>query len=349
MNLGEGIFTMLLTELKQVEELRQKLVEDRIKPSTVFDTMKQLTNNFKSWKTPYWKQKRKEFIGEVCIECGATSSDGSTMVVQHGWKPKFTTTYLTDLMLIRLQSDDEYKHIRELCLAMAKEHYPEEAPLSDVCPNCGYVSLSYRKSIGDYRCSRCKTIHPEPARAVSPKDKERYADNNAVQRRIQYYYTQNLRETAFQLVQEDEKIQKQVYLDWLDQNLSYLRFEGAKTTCKRCAYLEDKVDGEIIFCPFCERNRISASNSICRSCSYDKESGIYILTQQNALKWYKPDNQNAEQCAENLNLETDFMQFFACLLKKHKLNVIDIGDSYIKLTAEQKSVYEAISGRKSWY
>jgi|GEM_PF-4351647 len=340
---------MLLQNIEQIEELRKQLIDDKISTEDVWQKMKEFTGNFKSWRTPYWKKARQDFIDDVCAECGAKESDGAVMVVQHGWKPHFGASFAIHTITEQIINDEKYTDVREACYAQALEQYPENPPISKLCPNCGYKSIRFRKKTNDYACGRCKVIFEAPIEGVAPQDQERYADKDAVQKRIAYWYRHYIKQAADQIVRSDTEIQKQLHIIWIDENLRYLRFEGAKTCCKRCAFLEDKYDSELKTCPFCNKNQIQLHNSICRHCSYDEETGIFTLTYQNAIRWYKKEHSFAKHCLESVGEDAKIILFFECVLKQHNLTVIEVAEEYLRVKAMQSQIYEALSEGKSWY
>ncbi len=74
---------------------------------------------------------------------------------------------------------------------------------------------------------------------------------------------------------------------------------------------------------------------------YNKKTGIFGLTATKAEHWFQRKDVPAE-C-----LELKGMEFYACALRLHGLEVVHVADSYLNVKAETGPIWEALSGQPS--
>jgi PHP family Zn ribbon phosphoesterase len=66
------------------------------------------------------------------------------------------------------------------------------------------------------------------------------------------------------LTKHTDEIDRQVMLNYLDDNIKYLSFEYTMTCCKKCAFNYDLNDMEL--CPICKKNYKGIQYKSCLQC-----------------------------------------------------------------------------------
>ena len=74
---------------------------------------------------------------------------------------------------------------------------------------------------------------------------------------------------------------------------------------------------------------------------YNNRTGIFELTWTKANYWFRRADVPAE-CREQKDME-----FFACVLRHHGLNVLHVDGAFLKVKATPGQIWEALSGKPS--
>jgi len=77
---------------------------------------------------------------------------------------------------------------------------------------------------------------------------------------------------------------------------------------------------------------------------YNKETGICLLTWTKASFWFR-----REDVPENCRAlrDTGKMEFFACFLRHHGLEVLHVDRAYLNVKATPGQLWEVLSGQPS--
>jgi hypothetical protein len=242
-------------------ELRKKLANGGITLEHAEELFwKDYKKGNRSWHTKDWKERRAIVINDKCEICGSKE----TLTIQHLSHPpkpfeykKDVTTQYTKSFIHSNPDVDRYEfseHIKNIY-----EYVP--VPL---CPNCEsrYPNERTRKN-PRYLCTECRhefdeTIHKSVDELLSTFfENEEAAEvrDKCFISKDQYRNKRHLSNAKYWLLREKaktnntEEIEKVAFLLYLDDNIKYLSFEDAITTCRKCAYYFDIKSMEL--CPKC--------------------------------------------------------------------------------------------------
>lgn len=215
---------------------RERFIAGELTSQQVIEMMGDLTNNYKSWQSSYWKENRKELIGDHCVQCGTKEG---VLVLQHFYHPVRFMNYFNSIRSAAYHKWEQSKHF-------------ESIPNIDVfverdgCPKCHSVAIRYRKSTSEWVCHgkkkqrECGNVFSSPMR-VTVIDQHATSDLKKEKRKERY--------DQFLTEWDQEKDKRTAILMWFDGNIRYLSFVDTTTFCKKCAFLWDMKD--MCYCHSC--------------------------------------------------------------------------------------------------
>ena len=74
---------------------------------------------------------------------------------------------------------------------------------------------------------------------------------------------------------------------------------------------------------------------------YNKKTGVFELTATKAKYWFRREDV-PEECRP-----LDSMEFYACLLRHHGLEVLHVDAAFLRVRSTPGPVWEALSGQPS--
>jgi hypothetical protein len=216
----------------------------------------------KSWHTKDWKERRNKIIKDRCEICGSTE----TLTLQHRSHPKkyyeFEKEVATAYARLYIESNATVEQ-QELLAHVENnfDYYPV-----DLCPKCGrrHPNIRMRKT-PQYLCTECrlefdeavhKTIQEIVAEYYSGIETAEVSDKCFVSK-DKYRNQQNLPQIVYWLSRDKAKskykdeIEREAFLNYLQDNIKYLSFEDTMTCCKKCAFNFDLNNMEL--CPVCKK------------------------------------------------------------------------------------------------
>lgn len=262
-----------------VVELRDKLVNDEIEVEVAKATF---WHNFKegarSWHTEDWKERRIKFLKDKCEIC----SNRDTLTVQHLSHPRKFSQY--KLEVTRDYTNEFIKSNPVVDKAELNDHIQRMYVYVPVllCPNCKSKNPKERvRKTPKYRCPECKHEFDEPAfRTVDELISILYEDEYAYEvcdkcfiRNDKSRSQHNLSSVRYWLQRDyaktksAEKIEKEAFLRYLNDNVKYLSFEDAITACGKCAASYDLHRMEL--CPKCRTYYKGIQYPTCIQCLPD--------------------------------------------------------------------------------
>jgi hypothetical protein len=243
-------------------ELRDKLTKGEIQLEFAKEKFwEDYKEGQRSWYTKDWKERRSKFIKEQCEIC----SSENILTLQHLSHPRKLTDY--NIKKIR-EFTKEYIHSNpvvsksELTNHINKNFDYLPVPL---CPNCKSKNPSERvRKIPKYRCADCKyefdeaifrtaneliSIFCENEDAYEVRDKcfvskDKWRNQHNLSN-VRYWLQRNHAKKK-----DSEIIEKEAFLEYLNDNIKYLSFEDTITACRKCASSFDLYNMEI--CPKCK-------------------------------------------------------------------------------------------------
>jgi hypothetical protein len=287
---------------KELIELREKLDKGEITLDFAKELLRKDNKEGKrAWQTKDWKERRVEFIKDRCEICGSQD----TLTIQHLSHPKkyydfvrkvkkkYAQNYINSDTII-----DKYEFTEHII----KNYDYVPVPL---CPNCNgrFPNKRLRKK-PQYFCTECRQEFDEPIyktaeelielfyldvdvadihdKCFISKDKWKNQHNLS---QVKYWLQRQKNEILF-----SDKIKKEAFLLFLDDNIKYLSFADAITACRKCAFNFDMNNLEL--CPKCKTNYKGVQYPTCIQClPEDKrkkalekiESGKALHTMHQAL------------------------------------------------------------------
>jgi hypothetical protein len=239
----------------------------------------QYWNDFKegqrSWQTKDWKERRSNFIKDICEICDSTE----TLTLQHLSHPRKYFEYKTDITRAYAKdyivtNPDLYKC--ELSSYILKNYDYVPIPL---CPNCKSRNPNKRmRKVPQYLCTECRhefdsTVYKTVDELISTFNENEEATevrdkcfvskdgwrNKHNLSNIRYWLQRELAKNK-----DAEAIEKEAFLLYLDDSIKYLSFENTITACKKCAYNFDMNNMEL--CPKCKLYYKGIQYSTCIQC-----------------------------------------------------------------------------------
>lgn len=257
-------------------ELREKLVNGKISLDLAKELYwKDYQEGQRSWHTKDWRERRAEILKEKCEICNSTD----TLTIQHLSHPKKysefereVTRKYTRIFKETNSTIDKFEF---------KEHiikYYDYVPVP-LCPNCGDNRPNKRvRKLPQYRCADCRHEFNEPIyksldeliaifyedeEALDVRDKcfvskDKWKNKHNLSN-IKYLFQREIAKTK-----DEEKIGKEAFLLYLDDDIKYLSFEDTITACRRCASNYDLKNMEL--CPKCKGHYKGIQYPTCIQC-----------------------------------------------------------------------------------
>jgi len=237
-------------------ELRNKLANGEI---GIEFAKAQYWNDFKegqkSWDTKDWKVRRAKFIKAKCQICDSKE----TLTLQHLSHPRKYSEYLTEIR--RAYTRDYIVTNPEIDKSEFRNNILNKYDYvpSPLCPNCKSSNPKKRiRKVPQFRCTECRHEFDEAIyKTVDELISIFYVNEDAIEVRDKCFLSkewkneQNLSSIRYWLQREQvktkagEKIEKEAFLLYLNDDIKYLSFEDTITACKKCAYYFDKMKMEL--------------------------------------------------------------------------------------------------------
>ena len=256
-------------------KLRDKLINNEIGIELAKEQCwKELKEGQRSWHTKDWKERRLQFIKEKCEICDSTE----TLTLQHKSHPKKYNEYLREIT--RAYTNNYINNNSEIDKTIFTNHVLNDYEYVPklLCPKCKIHTPKVRvRSTPKYRCADCKYVFEEAFfRSASELISIFFKDEDAYEIRdkcfiskewrnkhnlsnIKYWFQRKIAKNK-----DAESIEKKAFILYLDDNIKYLSFEDAITTCNKCAYNEDLKGAEL--CPKCNKNYKGIEYPSCIEC-----------------------------------------------------------------------------------
>jgi hypothetical protein len=247
----------------------------------------------RSWHTKDWKKRRSELIKNKCQIC----SSKETLTLQHLSHPKKYSEYIAS---ITKQYAKKYIEANpqieksEFLNYILKNYDYLPVPL---CPNCKKRKPNTRlRKIPQYYCTQCnhefdKTINISVDELISTF----YENEEAIEVRDKCFFTKdkwrnkhNLCNIKYWLQRsraknkENETIEKEAFMLYLNDNIKYLSFEDTITTCKKCASYFDLYNMELCKC---RENYKSVNFPTCIQCLPEDKRKIALEKLEFGKQW----------------------------------------------------------------
>ena len=261
---------------KELIELREKLAKGEITQDLAKELYwKDHKEGERSWHTKDWKERRNEIIKEKCEICGGSE----TLTLQHRSHPKKYNEYEREVSskYTRLFIDSNASVEQQEFIEHVRKNF-DYVPVP-LCPKCNsrYPNKRMRKK-PQYLCTECrlefdeaiyKTIEEligifylgEDVAEVHDKcfiSKDKWKNQQNLSQ-VKYWLQREKAKTKF-----SDKIGKEAFLLFLDDNIKYLSFEDTITACKKCAFSFDLNNMEL--CPKCKKYYKGVQYPTCINC-----------------------------------------------------------------------------------
>ncbi|ESU19481.1 hypothetical protein FEDK69T_31530 [Flavobacterium enshiense DK69] len=257
-------------------ELRDKLANGEISLELA---KAEFWNDFKegqrSWHTKDWKERRSKFIKDKCQIC----SSKEILTIQHLSHPRKHTEYIREITRgyakEYMNSNPEIDK-SEFSNYVLKNYDYVPVPL---CPNCKGKNPSERvRKTPKYRCADCKHEFDEAVyKSVNELISIFYENEEAYEVRDKCFVSKdkwrnknNLSNVRYWLQRDSAKnkdaetIEKEAFLQYLNDNIKYLSFEDTITACRKCASSYDLHKMEL--CPKCNTHYKGIQYPTCIEC-----------------------------------------------------------------------------------
>jgi hypothetical protein len=253
-------------------ELREKLVNGKISLDLAKELYwKDYQEGQRSWHTKDWRERRAEILKEKCEICNSTD----TLTIQHLSHPKKYSEFEREVTR-------KYTRIfKETNSTIDKFEFKEHIikHYDYVPPNCGDNRPNKRvRKLPQYRCADCRHEFNEPIyksldeliaifyedeEALDVRDKcfvskDKWKNKHNLSN-IKYWFQREIAKTK-----DEEKIGKEAFLLYLDDDIKYLSFEDTITACRRCASNYDLKNMEL--CPKCKEHYKGIQYPTCIQC-----------------------------------------------------------------------------------
>lgn len=282
-------------------ELRDKLVNGKIElklaKAQYWDNLKE---GQRSWHTKDWKDRRAEILKDKCEICNSKE----TLTIQHRSHPKkyndyeneVTRKYVNDLGGSNLTfSKSEF-----LDLILKNYNYFPVA----LCPKCKCRKPNKRMTKKPvFLCTNCHfefdeikfnsvetlvEIFYESEDAIEIKDKcfvskDKWKNQHNL-KQIKYWFHRNGTKADYA-----EKIEKEAFLLYLEDNIKYLSFEDTITACKKCASNYDLHSLEL--CPNCKEFYKGIQYPTCIQCLPEEKRKIALEKVEFGKQWSKMEKE----------------------------------------------------------
>lgn len=248
----------------------------------------------RSWHTKDWKERRSEIIKDKCEIC----SGKEILTIQHLSHPRKYSEYLTEITREYAKdyiSSNPNIEISELKDYVLKNYDYVPIPL---CPNCQsrYPNKRMRK-VPQYRCTECRHEFDETInKSVDELISTFYENEDKFEVRDKCFVTidkwrnkHNLSNARYYLQREQaknkdiENIEKEAFLNYLNDNIKYLSFEDTITTCRKCATYFDLYYMEL--CPKCKEYYKGVEYSTCIQCLPEDKRKVALEKIESGKRW----------------------------------------------------------------
>jgi len=270
---------------KELIELREKLDKGEI----TLDYAKELDRKDykegkRAWHTKDWKERRKKVIKDKCEICGSKE----TLTLQHHSHPIKYHDYQKEVS--KKYAENYINSNTTIDKLEFTEHiikYYDYIPVP-LCPNCNgrFPNKRMRKK-PQYLCTGCHQEFDEPIYKTAEelieifylgedvadvhdkcfKSKKWKKELNL--KDVKYWLQRQKTETLF-----SDKIEKEAFLLYLDDNIKYLSFTDTITACRKCAYNFDMNNLEL--CPKCKEHYKGVQYPTCIQCLPEEKRKIAL-------------------------------------------------------------------------
>jgi len=292
----QNILYNMLTYHEQIE-LRIKVVKNKI---PIKEAMEIYWKDFKpggrSWHTKDWKERRASVIKENCEICGSKE----TLTLQHLSHPKKYREYKNEVARkytnCLIESNDQIgeEELRENILSHY-EYFP--VPL---CPKCkGRKPNARTVKSPKFRCTKCSHEFDQPVyKSIDELLTILYEDEYSIEARDKSFVSKdkwrnnfNIKQVRYWLIREkatthqEELIEKEAFLLYLDDTIKYLSFAETITACKKCASYFDLYQMEL--CPKCTNYYKGFEYSTCIQCLPEEKRKLALEKVAFGKQWRK--------------------------------------------------------------
>lgn len=262
--------------LDEIIELRDKLSNNEIDLDTAKNQYWANNNGEKrSWHTKDWKERRLKFIKDKCQIC----SSADTLTIQHLSHPREYMDFEREV--IRKYTNNKIESNNQVDKIVFTNYILEKYDYDPVllCPNCSCKNPSIRiRKTPKYRCKECKCEFEEPnIRSldelinifINNEDAYEVVDKCFISK-DKWRNINNLKSIKYWMQSDNtkqsniEKIHKEAFLLFLDDNIKYLSFEDTITACRKCAYHYDITKMDL--CPKCNKHYKGIQYPTCIQC-----------------------------------------------------------------------------------
>ncbi len=262
-------------------ELRDKLASNKIDvllAKTLY--FNGFTEGQRSWQTKDWKERRAKIIKDKCQICRSSE----TLTLQHQSHPKKYTDYEKEVATTYTQnfinnnsnidSVELYHYIQE-----KYDYFP--IPL---CPHCKSRNPNKRlRKVSQYLCTGCRCEFDHVVHlSVNDIIELFFRDNSVLEVHDKCFVTKdnwknkhNLSNISYWMKRDEAKninktaIEREAFLNYLQDSIKYLSFEDTITACKKCAANYDLFQKEL--CPKCKLHYKGIQYSTCIQCLTEVE------------------------------------------------------------------------------
>lgn len=262
-------------------ELRENLLSDKVDFTFAKNLyFKDFKEGQRSWQTKDWKVRRTEFIKDQCQICSSTD----TLTIQHLSHPRKFSAYKIEVATLYARDyiqNNSNINIVELSNYIQEKYDYVPIPL---CPHCKSRNPNKRtRKVPQYLCTVCKLEFDDVVYfSVDELIEVFYQDDTEIEVRDKCFVTRdkwmnkhNFSNIIYWLKREQvkvnytEPIQKEAFLNYLNDSIKYLSFEDTITACKKCAAYYDLYDMEL--CPKCKVNYKVIKYPNCIPCLPDEK------------------------------------------------------------------------------
>ncbi|TAF59629.1 MAG: hypothetical protein EAZ58_13590 [Flavobacterium sp.] len=265
-----------MLNLQEQRDLREKVSKNEISVSLAKEIYwKDLTTESRSWQTSDWKKRRDEVLKDKCELCDSKE----ILTIQHLSHPKKYNYYVNEVTKIYLNTSKDSEPIiqkQDFIDHIQNNYEYQPVPL---CPRCENRKPNPRmKKEPKFLCTNCHLEFDEPTfwsmdklvnlfyendETIAVKDKcfiskDKWKNQHHL-KLIKYWFVRNNIK-----VNNTEKIEKEAFLLFLDDNIKYLSFDDTLTACKKCASNFDLNNLEL--CPNCRKFYKSIKYPTCIQC-----------------------------------------------------------------------------------
>lgn len=216
----------------------------------------------KAWHTKHWKELRKEFLKERCEDCGTTEPP---LIIQHTKQPKKFSEFYKEIMDKHVDYDKiKADVIRRFINDENIENYlKDNSVVRGSCTECGTINIRRNNKRNVFICVK-QHVFETPVDVIYYPNSRTVDVDQAKQSAVNKVLYQHLSPTIEELRNKfDLQVGKEALLLSIEESIEYRLFKNVKTSCKRCAAVEDKIVPAYTLCKSCKTNY---HNPIYESC-----------------------------------------------------------------------------------